>query len=101
MKHLLTLIIFLFCFNAKAYIYEEQDKNVHFGVSMISTYALTNFIYHNSLNGKVQSYLAAVTVVYAAGVFKETLLDSQADEKDIQANLAGSLAAIPLVMFTF
>ncbi len=101
MKHLLTLIVFLFCINAKAYIYEEQDKNLHFGLSLVSTYALTSVIYHNSNRSAFESYLAAVTVVYVAGVIKETMIDDQADEKDIQANLTGSLVALPLLMITF
>ena len=95
------LIGLLWSLDCSAFFYEQQDKNKHVavaaGLTYLGTYALTK----TTRLTPMQSYLLSASLVFTAGIFKETMYDKFADEKDIQANFVGVALAFPLVTITF
>lgn len=84
-----------------AFIYEQQDKNKHVAVAAGLTYLGTHIFTNITHLTPMQSYLFSASLVLTAGLFKETMYDKFADEKDIHANFVGAAIAFPLVTITF
>lgn len=101
MKYLLVFALCLTSVNCNAFFYQEEDKKLHYGVSLASTILLTDIIYKHSNRSATESYLAAFTIVMTLGIFKETFHDETFDQKDIHANVFGGLSAVPILYFTF
>ena len=103
MKKLLTIITFLFCFNANAFLYEEEDKNLHLATSMALSYTITSTIMLT--NDKISSKDAALIALGATiilGLAKETLIDDHFDNDDMIANTIGAgVGTIPFILIDF
>lgn len=101
MKYLLFLCLIFSSLNVKAFFYDEEDKNLHVGVSFVSTYTLTSVLLLTTDLKSREASLYAAGIVILAGIIKESN-DNKFDKDDMGANLVGtSLATVPFIVVDF
>ena len=102
MKYLIFLLMLL-PFQAKAFFYEQEDKNLHVGTSLALTFAFTSVLLltYPKMNSRKAALLGAATTLLL-GLAKESFYDDKFDWEDMGANVIGaSMATVPFIVVEF
>lgn len=102
MKKLLILLLF-FSFEAKAFFYNEPDKNIHLATSVALSYTITSglLLTYPKMSSRKAALISATSVLLM-GLAKESLYDDKFDWQDMGANAAGvTLGSVPFLIWEF